>query len=188
MYLTKKKKKTVWSDMQTRKKDCLLIIPGQSMDLRASLAIIETNWALAASLDKALAVAQQITKGKHGEESEPLPEGAAQGTSLAEGTPATSSARKQTRCQRRAKRKRLLAEANGGVHKTALKSGAQKQRSSMVDGTSQTFTNVAHKDLEAAEGGWLGSRKRGAPEEECTLQQLLQCGLKLVQWDGMSVP
>ena len=39
------------------KKDCLLIIPGQSMDLQAFLAIIEMNWALVASLDKALAVA-----------------------------------------------------------------------------------------------------------------------------------
>lgn len=77
----------------------------------------------------------------------------------------------------------MLAQVNRGVHKMT-KSVAQKRALSMVEGQSLTFTAAAKEDLKAAEGGWLGSRKGVAPEEESMLQELLECGLKLVEWDS----
>jgi hypothetical protein len=73
------------------------------------------------------------------------------------------------------------------VQKTA-KRVAQRQAFHMVEDQSLTVTMEAKEDLKATEGGWLGSRKNITPEEESTLQELLDSGLKLVQWDGMQVP
>jgi hypothetical protein len=48
-----------------------------------------------------------------------------------------------------------------------------------------TVMTAVKEDLKAAEAGWLGSRKNVASEEESMLQELLDSGLKLVQWDGI---
>lgn len=149
------------------------------------LNTIQTCYALAATLDTALAVVEEAVET--GPEARDPSKGShpAEGNLPAEVGPAPPPTRKETRCKRRAKRKKLLAEANGGVHKTTVKSGAQKWAFSLAEGDSLTLTNAARGDLKAAEGGWLGSRKRVAPEEESTLEELLGRGLKLVEWDGV---
>jgi hypothetical protein len=145
---------------------------------------IQTSYALAATLREALAVAEQAAEAGEEEACRASPVDPPEECSPAKVAAGTAPSRKETRNQRRAKRRKFQAEASGGVQKTA-KRVAQRRAFRMVEEQSLTVTTAAKEDLKAAEGGWLGSRKNVAPEEESTLQELLDSGLKLVQWDGM---
>ena len=80
---------------------------------------------------------------------------------------------------------KLVAKVNGGVYKTMVKCVVQKWAFSLMKGKSFMLTNVVQGDLKAAEGGWLGSRKRVTSEKESMLEELIECGFKLVEWDGV---
>ena len=97
---------------------------------------------------------------------------------------AVTAARKERRCQRREKRRKLLEQANGGIRKTKVKAAVQKRVGDAASG-SLTSTNLARSGLRAAEGGWLGSRAGTPLEGEFTIEELLLSGLQLVEWDGM---
>lgn len=97
---------------------------------------------------------------------------------------AVTAARKERRCQRREKRRKLLEQANGGIRKTEVKAAVQKRVGDAASG-SLTSTNLARSGLRAAEGGWLGSRAGTPLEGEFTIEELLLSGLQLVEWDGM---
>lgn len=91
---------------------------------------------------------------------------------------------KQTRCQRRAKRRILLGQENGGIRKAVVRAAVQKRVGMSARG-SLTSTDFARSGLKAAEGGWLGSRTATPPAGEFTVDEPNLGGLRLVEWDGM---
>ena len=73
---------------------------------------------------------------------------------------------------------------NSGIQKTEVKAAVQKRVGEAASG-SLTSTNLAHRGLRVAEGGWLGSRARTHLEGEFTIEELLLSSLQLVEWDSM---
>jgi hypothetical protein len=93
---------------------------------------IQTSYTLSASLREALAVAEQAAKAGEEEACQASLVDPPEECLLAKVAAGTAPSRKETRNQRRAKRRKFLPEASRGVQKTA-KRVAQRRAFHMVE-------------------------------------------------------
>jgi hypothetical protein len=151
--------------------------------MQGPVTAIQTCYRLAENPEDALPAVQTATAGEAGHDAREIWCGKPTGEGCS-AVGAVVAVRKERRCQRRAKRNKLLEQANGGIRKTEVKTVVQKWVGEAASG-SLTSTNLARSALKAAEGGWLGSRAATPLVGEFTIGELLLSGLQLVEWDGM---
>lgn len=153
-------------------------------------SVIQTLYSLPVSLKEAIEEAERQAGMDIAEEpSEVLPhEAHVQVGSLEIGavrqSTGISRSGKEKRSHRREKKRKRLAEANG-MQNVPQKRVVQKRASQMVEEKSVTATTISRCDLPVAEGGWLGSRTTAGFEAEHTVEELVQSGYQLLEWDGM---
>lgn len=92
---------------------------------------------------------------------------------------------KQTRNQRRAKKRDFLQGANACLPKNMRKAVAFKRAMAVVKTKSMTATDLQTESIHVAEGGWLGSRKPVLHKGDAGVKDLLRRGYKLVKWNGV---